>query len=198
MEIIYYKGRKYSTKCPKCYQTIRFKINTDKFNISTTCKNGHVFKNMSFIEFRKDCIKTTNYSYITCNRCYSKINEEFSNFICENCKQLFCNNCINKHLFEKKHNIKINYIKKERQCNIHKKDYSFFCDICKENICEKCKGEHKMHSIKSFIDIIPNNNDINSIKTNNEKIQSIIDKITNYKKDFDKRYDNLLNLFNFL
>ena len=93
-----------------------------------------------------------------------------------------------------------NYINKENKCQIHQKEYTLFCDDCKENLCEKCKGEeeHKEHSIKSFIDIIPNNNDINYIKTNNEKIQSIIDKITNYKKDFDKRYDNLLDLLNFL
>ena len=198
MEIIYHKGIKYSTKCPQCYQTIKFNINTDKFNISTICKNGHVFNEMSFSQFKKDCIEETNYSYLACNRCYSIINEEFSNFICENCNHIFCNNCINKHLIERKHTIRTNYIKKEKQCHIHQIDYNLFCEDCKENLCEKCKGKHKMHSIKSFIDIIPNNNDINSIKTYNEKIQLMIDKVTNYKNDFNKRYNNLLDLFNFL
>ena len=180
MDIIYNKGIKYSTKCPQCYQTIKFKINTDTFNISAICKNGHKFNDLSFSKFQYDCIRETNYSYIACNRCYSILKKEFPIFICEDCKQLFCNYCINRHLIEKKHKIMSNYINKENKCQIHQKEYTLFCDDCKENLCEKCKGEHKEHSIKSFIDIIPNNNDIKSINSmynkNYEKIQSIIEK----------------------
>ena len=63
-----------------------------------------------------------------------------------------------------------NYINKENKCQIHQKEYTLFCDDCKEKLCEKCKGEHKEHSIKSFIDIIPNNKDIKSINSIYKKI----------------------------
>ena len=56
MEISYYKGVKYSTKCPDCYGTIKFKINTENFNISGECMNNHKFINMSIKEF-ENCIK---------------------------------------------------------------------------------------------------------------------------------------------
>ena len=71
MELIFHKGLKFSSKCPSCDETIKFTINSDKFNISTKCKNGHQFDDMSFSKFQYFCIKRTNYSYIKCHGCLS-------------------------------------------------------------------------------------------------------------------------------
>ena len=178
MEIIYHKGKKYSTKCPWCFETIKFKINSNEFSISTVCKNGHKFDNLSFEQFSNQCIKQTNYSYIKCYRCYSLINEEFQNFKCEECKEIFCNRCIKYHSKEKNHNRKSYYINKNNQCQLHQKEYNLFCDTCKVNICQGCINDHKTHCIKLYADIIPNKNKIklinNQIKMNDGKLDNII------------------------
>ena len=77
------------------WNNCKFKINSDKFNISAICKNGHKFNDLTFDQFKSDCIKETNYLYLNCRRCYSKINdEEDNNFICEVCQHVFCNNTL--------------------------------------------------------------------------------------------------------
>ena len=202
MEIIYHKGIKYSTKCPECFETIKFEINTHEFNISAICKNDHKYDNLSFTQFNNRCIRETNYSYIKCYRCYSLINEQFQNFICEGCKKIFCNKCIKFHSKVKSHHIRSYYINKNKQCQLHHKGYDLFCDSCKVNICQECKNEHKNHFIKSYADIIPNKNKIesikNQIKMNNQKFENIIKEIEDYKKDFDIRYEKIINFINFL
>ena len=202
MEIIYHYGVKTSTKCPDCYQPIKFRINSDKFNISLICRNGHLYNNMSFEDFKNNCLKQTNYSYIKCNRCYSFINEGINNYICEKCNQLFCSKCIKIHSIEKNHNLKSNYLNENRKCKIHQKILNSFCEDCLLNLCEQCMNFHNMHNIKSFFNIIPSPHKIESIKEfnkkNKEKIEGIIDKINKYKSDFLERYDNLNNLLLFL
>ena len=202
MELIFHKGLKFSTKCPRCYETIKFTINTDKFNISAKCKNGHQFDDISFQKFQFDYIKRTNYSYMTCHGCYQIINEYCNNFICEKCKEIFCSNCINKHSKEKKHNIRSNYINKSKQCEKHQKEYYLFCYDCKLNLCFDCKKDHQTHCIKSYFDIIPSKNEIKSFKNINKiyknKLKKIIEIIDTHKKDIDKRYEKLIEYLNFL
>ena len=202
MELIYHKGTKYSTKCPKCYETIKFKINFHKFNISANCKNGHKFEDISFWQFEYKYISKTNFSFIKCNRCFSLINENSNNFICGICKEILCNNCINIHSKDKKHNIRSNYINKDKQCQLHHKQYTFFCYDCKKNLCRKCKEDHIAHCIKSYIDILPSNKEIKSIKNisnnYNEKIQKISDDVKKYKKDIEERYEKIMDYLDFL
>ena len=202
MEIIYHKGNKYSTKCLTCDEPIKFKINLHKFNISAICKNGHISEDISFWQFEYRFISKTNFSIIKCNRCFSLINENSNNFICGICKNILCNNCINIHSKEKKHNIRSNYLNKDKECQLHHKQYILFCYDCKKNLCKKCKEEHIEHCIKSYFDILPSNKEIKTIKNinknYNEKIQKIIDTIKNYKKEVEERYDKIMDYLYFL
>ena len=203
MEISYYKGLKYSTKCPDCYGVIKFKINTKDFNISGECMNNHKFINMPIKEF-ENCIKKTNSSYTKCNRCYYLFNNQSNSFLCENCNQIFCNNCINIHSKAKKHLIRSNYIKKYKQCKLHNRQYTYFCENCKINLCDKCKEAHLYpnHIIKSFTDILPSIKEIesNNEVTNkyNEKINKIIKEIEICKNDVLERYNKITGFLNFL
>lgn len=202
MEIIYHKGKKYSTECNICHEAIKFKINFSKLNISAICKNNHKYEDISFDQFELKFMNQTNFSYIKCNRCYSLINDISNNFICENCKDILCNNCINIHSKEKKHNIRSNYINKDKECQLHHKRYLFFCYDCKKNLCMKCKDLHITHCIKSFIDILPTNKVIKSIKNinnnYNEKIQKTIDTIKDYFNNIKERYEKIMEFLDFL
>ena len=204
MEMNFYKGVKYSTKCPECCRAIKFTINTMNFNISGECMNNHKFIDMPIMEFQKTCIKKTNSSYIKCNRCYNLIHNQSNNFLCENCNQIFCSNCINIHSKEKQHIIKSNYINNNKRCKLHNRQYTLFCEDCKINLCDKCQENHLkfIHIIKSFSDILPSNKDIESIKevSNNyyEKINVIIKEIEKCKEDFLERYKKLTDFLKFL
>ena len=82
------------------------------------------------------------------------------------------------------------------------KKFIFFCEDCKLNICDNCKKEHQNHSLKSFIDIIPNKNKKQYIKNfnkeNKEKCAKMIDYIKGIKNEIKERYKNLMHLFLFL
>ena len=201
MEIIYSEGLKYSTICPECKNEILFKINTDNFNISGKCKKGHIFTK-SFEDFKDCCLSSKFYYYIKCNRCYSLIDDQINNFICEKCNLIFCNNCINYHLKEKNQSIKKIYINYNKICQLHKEKYSLFCDKCKKNICSKCANEHNNHNIKSYLEVIPTKKEIESIgeiyKNFNEKIDNIFIRINSYKNEIQERFVIFNNYLKFL
>ena len=204
MEMSFYKGVKYSTKCPDCYGAIKFTINTNNFNISGECLNNHKLIDMSTMEFQKTCIQKTNSSYVKCNRCYYLIHNQSNNFLCENCNQIFCNNCINIHSKEKQHIIRSNYISNNKRCKLHNSQYTSFCENCKINLCDKCKENHILpnHIIKSFTDILPSNKDIESIKEisnkYDEKINKIMKEIEKCKENILERYKKIIDFLSFL
>ena len=78
MNVIFHEdNKKYISKCINCDETINFKIN-----------------DLTFDQFKYKCIKETNYSFLNCYRCYSKIKDQNNNFICEVCQHVFCNNTL--------------------------------------------------------------------------------------------------------
>ena len=201
MDIIYSEGLKYSTICSKCESEILFKINVDDFNISGKCKKGHFFTK-TFEDFEYCCLYRKLYYYIKCGRCYSLIDDQINNFICEKCNLIFCNNCINKHLTEEKQSLKKIYINYNKICKLHKKKYSLFCNKCKVNICHKCANKHNDHDIKSYLDVMPSKKEIESIKETtknfNDKIEKIENQIKSYKNEILERYEKLNNYLEFL
>ena len=201
MEIIYSEGLKYSIVCPECKNEVLLKINTDNFNISGKCKNGHIFTK-TFEDFKNNCMSRKFYYYIKCSRCYTLINDQINNFICEKCHLIFCNNCINNHLKDEKQYIKKIYINYNKICQLHKNKYSLFCDKCKKNICDKCVSEHNNHDIKSYLDVMPTQKEIESIKETtqnfNVKIENILSRIKSYKNEIQERFVKLNNYLNFL
>ena len=92
--------------------------------------------------------------------------------------------------------ILIKFVKK------HKKSYSIFCDYCKENLRTGCTINHKNHSIKNLIGIIPNNEEKTLIPMKarlfEEKINKLYNIIKKRKELFKERYENLKNYFEFI
>jgi hypothetical protein len=61
----------------------------------------------------------------------------------------------------------IDYYEYNNKCKIHfNQIYTSFCLFCKKNICYECKKskEHKEHKRYDFIEIMPNENEIEQIK----------------------------------
>ena len=104
----------------------------------------------------------------------------------------------------KKHNIKIEikeYLNKMKQynnielngdkCDKHKKEYLSYCFDCNKHLCKDClkKGDHKCHFKINIIEILPENDTLDKIRTliQNNKI-----KINQLNKDKIKT-ENILN-----
>jgi len=215
MELFHIDNTKYIVKCPECSEITGFRIDFEKFMVSVECKNGHNKKNIPYEDFEAKYIKPSQIYWCNCNKCFKLINNENINYQCKTCNKLFCPNCISHHKKETNHKSVIKFYQDYQLCQKHNKKYSFFCEVCKINLCDKCNNAHKNHSTKSIIDIIPNKEKENSIKTNyeefNKKIDEVVSIILDYRNEIDKRYlkikgfltfiqninENLLNNFNY-
>ena len=155
MEILRIENTKLTPLCEKCQNILKFKINHDDLNVEGECKNGHVFNDISFFDFKTNVVKaTSNISKSYYYKCFKT--QESENYLCQTCNKLFCSNCMKQHLEIENHKY-VNYFDYDKTCQRHNISYTIFCDYCKENLCTKCKTYHKNHSIKNLIDIIPNN-----------------------------------------
>ena len=177
--------------CPICKETARFEINKYRIKIYN-CKNGHVVDNILLKEFENT--QLIDESLIVCDECKKNnkgntYNKEM--YICNKCNKKLCPLCKSSH---DKNHIIINYEQKNYICNNHNKEYNSYCETCNKDICLLCKKEHKGHKIilydeiiqeklmskedlKAFINLI-----INSI---NKKMEMIINKINNVKKNIE-------------
>ena len=168
--------------CPKCNEFS--KIHLDDYQISIKCKNGHLFENLTFVEYQK----TQNYdiSKIFCGIC-KMINKSntFNNIFyrCISCKINLCPICRTKH--DNSHNI-INYDQKGFICENHNDNYNSYCKNCKINLCKFCEKNHNSHEIISYGKLVP---DINDIKKKNDELKK---KVIKFKNDIIK----IINLLN--
>ena len=97
-----------------------------------------------------------------CKSC-NKRNDEDGFKYCYLCNKIICPVCFIKHY--QSHNI-IDYYEYNNKCKIlFNQIYTSFL-FCKKNICYECKKskEHKEHKRYDFIEIIPNENEIEQIK----------------------------------
>ena len=168
--------------CPKCNEFS--KIHLDDYQISIKCKNGHLFENLTFVEYQK----TQNYdiSKIFCGIC-KMINKSntFNNIFyrCISCKINLCPICRTKH--DNSHNI-INYDQKGFICENHNDNYNSYCKNCKINLCKFCEKNHNSHEIISYGKLVQ---DINDIKKKNDELKK---KVIKFKNDIIK----IINLLN--
>ena len=174
--------------CPQCKENCMIKMENCK--ISFNCKNGHNQENILLDEFKKtqgiDLTKTT------CDNCKEKNRSETYNkefYRCLNCKLNLCPLCKGSH--GKTHKI-INFDQKNYICEQHHEDFIKYCTKCKLNLCLNCSNDHKDHACVPFDTILP---DINKIKEQKDKLNSLIDNmkknIDDIKTKLDKIIENL-------
>lgn len=118
-------------------------------------------KIMSLSDFINEIKNQTN--KLICKLC-NKRNDKDGFKYCYLCNKIICPVCFVKH--DKSHNM-IDYYEYNNKCKIHfNQIYTSFCLFCKKNICYECKKskEHKEHKRYDFIEIMPNENEIEQIK----------------------------------
>ena len=134
--------------CPKCQNGC--KLSTNGYNITTSCKCGHK-STYTLIDFdQTQYIESKN---IQCNRCFQDKNEDECSY-CLNCKNNYCNNCINFiyseiGIYSCEHYI-VPYYQKEYFCKDHNELFESFCSDCQQNLCIQCIRNHKKHNIKVY------------------------------------------------
>ena len=174
--------------CPQCKENCMIKM--EKCKITFNCKNGHNQENILLEEFKKT--QSIDLKKTTCDKCKEKNRSETYNkefYRCLNCKFNLCPLCKSSH--DRTHKI-INFDKKNFVCEQHYEDFIKYCTNCKLNLCLNCSNDHKDHTCVPFDSILP---DINKIKEQKDKLNSLIDNmkknIESIKQQLDKIIDNL-------
>ena len=174
--------------CPQCQENCLIKM--ENCRISFNCKNGHNQENILLDGFKKtqgiDLKKTI------CDNCKEKNRSETYEhefYRCLTCKKNLCPLCKGSH--DKSHKT-INSDKVKFICEQHFEDFIKYCTNCKLNLCLNCSNDHKDHTCVPFDTILP---DINKIKEQKDKLNSLIDNmkenIESIKKKLDKLIENL-------
>lgn len=134
-------------------------VDYDKNILEKKCPKSK--KMMSLSDFINE-IKNQNNNMI-CKIC-NKTNDVDGFKFCYLCNKIICPVCFIKH--DKNHNM-IDYHEYNNKCKIHfNQIYTSFCLFCKKNICFECKKskDHKQHKRYDFIEIIPQESEIEQIK----------------------------------
>ena len=129
-----------------------------------------------------------------CSECSSNI-EILS--LDENNIEFVCNN---------NHNIKIEikeYLNKMKQynniklnddkCDFHKKEYLSYCFDCNRHLCKDClkKGDHRYHYKINIIEILPENELLDEIRTLIQNNKTKINKLNKDKIKTEKLLNNI-------
>ena len=199
--------------CPICNELCEININKYKISLKN-CINKHCFPNLiinGFNDFQK-----INEKEILCKKCGNNKLEAYNNafFICCNCNINLCPLCKNSH--DKKHII-INYEDKNKICNKHGERYILYCKDNNENKCDLCdmksqnniflykvyKNINKLNNINEFkikiknlkneLKNLSNNDELNRVYNNFEKLYEISNNIINYNMKY-KNYYSLVNI----
>ena len=159
-------------KCISCPMCVLIKINPENNNVTITCENGHNNK-MNIASF----VSIYKVFKFICDRCKKELTSKY--FYCTQCKELFCEFCLQK--MTEKINHKDHLFLNEREvnfyCSKHKKKLVNFCNNCKINCCKKCCSLHSSHELLLIKNEIRDVNNIEEIEKLLNKEKIIIEKI---------------------
>ena len=159
-------------KCISCPMCVLIKINPENNNVTITCENGH--NNKMNIESFISIYKVFKF---ICDRCKKELTSKY--FYCTQCKELFCEFCLEK--MTEKINHKDHLFLNEREvnfyCSKHKRKLVNFCNNCKVNCCKKCCSLHSSHELLLIKNEIRDINNIEEIEKLLNKEKTIIEKI---------------------
>ena len=120
--------------CSRCKGILKIFFN-DNFTINYECENdeNHKKENIYFETLERFYIKEKVFE--CCKKCNKNL-ESDNKYICEECKNIYCNICFlsDEHIKNdiKKLNIKTN------KCKLHQSVLNYYCIDCKKNICIGC------------------------------------------------------------
>ena len=174
--------------CPKCYESIKMKINQDYKITLFECKNNHKIKDISLSEFENT--QMINLKNIKCDICQENnkadtYNNEF--YKCIECNKNICPLC--KQIHNKNHNV-YNYYKAHYFCGKHNEVFTNYCEDCNKNLCTLCLSEHSKHKMILLADLLTNKDDLmnkfnefkNAISSLNNIINNMIFELNNIKE----------------
>lgn len=181
--------------CNKCNKTPKIiKIDYVNSEIEFKCEE-HLTTNIKINEYLELISKLKK-----CQKCYKgNANSYHPIKYCSSCEQILCNNCALEHI--NSHHILFNNEEFNITCKKHLNNlYESYCYNCKSNICKECKksGMHLKHNKFDFIEVQPNNNELDiiySFNKNLEKQTKEYDSIK-FKESLDKEKTKRLNLIN--
>ena len=157
-------------KCISCPMCVLIKINPKNNHVSIICENGH--NNEMNIESFSSIYKYFKY---ICDRCKKELSSKF--FYCTQCKELFCELCLNTEKMNHTNHLFFNEKEVNFFCTAHKRKLVNFCNNCKKNCCKKCCSLHSSHELLLIKNEIRDINNIEEIEKLLNKEKIIIEKI---------------------
>lgn len=186
--------------CPKCFRPLFIKLypSSSPNNIEFICEKQNHLSLFSSTEIINSIfsaeVKFRQCHYQNCEKIIEK------GWYCFKCETIFCDECKNKHLEEKKNLCKNHLIEREFfscKCEKHpQREFNYFCIDDNKNLCTNCVKSHRNDGHK-IIDFSENNlifekNEIedlqNNIKEMKKKMNKFIssNKINNFDKNNNK------------
>ena len=157
-------------KCISCPMCVLIKINPKNNRVSILCENGH--NNEMNVESFSSIYKYFKY---ICDRCKKELSSKFS--YCTQCKELFCELCLNTEKINHKNHLFLNEKEVNFFCTTHKRKLVNFCNNCNKNCCKKCCSLHSSHELLLIKNEIRDINNIEEIETLLNKEKIILEKI---------------------
>ena len=78
-----------------------------------------------------------------CKACNEVIEIYDNNYKCNDCKNLYCQQCAKEHEKSDIKNVMFNLYELDYICEEHCELYTSSCNVCQINLCEICKESHR-------------------------------------------------------
>ena len=171
-------------RCTQCFDLPCFSLDKDNIiNIVYKCEHinfneGNKLDEIAEYKFKCDCGEL----FLECNK----------NYLCSNCKKMFCHLCMFEHFKNCLSIFLIPIYELDMCCSTHYEKNQAYCGLCDINLCKSCIKEHH-HFVEDEKDIHLSDEDIKTFKTkikdyskNNQIILSCLENIVDkglYGKD---------------
>ena len=175
----------YPFYCPNCFEILLVVYGQ---NTSFYCPKEKLFFSP------KDTIELKNKLIINmkCKACNEVIEIYDNNYKCNDCKNLYCQQCAKEHEKSDIKNVMFNLYELGYICEEHCELYTSSCNVCQINLCEICKESHRhkidMNNILSLDESLLKSNsskDINEITEIKEYILAKLALMYQYMRNFN-------------
>ena len=179
-----------------CDGVLQININED-FSVDFECDKNekHKKKRIFFKTFERFYLKEKIIE--KCLNCDSNL--ESDKYKCIKCQKMYCCFCFisDEHIKKDINNLLIT----NKKCPTHKKEFIQYCSECKKYLCAYCTKDngdnylHKNHDIICLIDLIPSENDINSLRNKinqrTKKYQELMESLDEWKEKVFNKIEQL-------
>ena len=181
-----------------CEGHLRITIDEEKFMINGICQKNkeHIFNNIYFETFERCYLKENKIQ--NCFKCSNNLENKYK-FVCDECKNIYCQNCFISDIHIKKDIQKLKFI--TNRCSNCQNELIKYCTDCGEKICLICskKNEknnpHENHNIINILDMIPSKNQINNLKEKiikkSDDFYSMIRSLNEWQNELNKKIERI-------